>query len=727
MTLRFSDDGKVAHLTNGSVSYVIEVVLGRYLAHRYFGPAIRHWDGTGVVPPRKRGFALELIGGTVGEYCDDFPAECPVPDVGDYRLPQLVVRGSKLGVTHCEPAFESWEELPEKPELCGLPSTRAAAGEATTLHVTLLDAELGVRVHLLYTLFDGQDVMARSMRVENCGTQELEVLDAQSLSLELPAKGYDVLTLYGRHECEANISRVPIRHGIQTSESTEGLSSPQHHPFMALLDPDATVDAGEVVAVHLFYSGSHVERCEQDEYGNVRLQAGINPRTFSWRLAPGSSFQTPEAILCHSDEGLSGMAQAFHWLYREHLMPARWAHRQRPVLFNSWEAMYYDTTYDKIEAQAKLAASMGAELYALDDGWFRWDASSNTAMGDWTCNPRKFPGGIDSVEQLVHGLGMRFGLWFEPEVISRRSHLFERHPDWALQVPGYEARVGRHTYLLDMGRPDVQDYLIETLDCWLAGHAIDYVKWDMNRTMSDSFSAMLPPERQGELQHRHILGTYRVLREVTRRHPDVLFEGCSSGGGRFDPGILAYVGQNWTSDNTDAADRTRIQWGYGLLYPPVAMGAHVSIVPNHQTGRTISLDTRFQVARQLNLGYELDVTKLTDEERDEIADQIAAYKADRAWMAEADLRLLATPNDNYVMWESVAPDRSRAMVMVFQRERSVLDAQGRFQLRGLDEASDYRIEETGQVAGGDTLARVGICVPLMQDDYEAVTYHLLRV
>lgn len=727
MSVTFTQNNTVAHLTNGSVSYVLEVVYGKYLAHRYFGRAIRDYNGGSRGIPYKHGFSLELYGGEIGEYPDEFPWELPVRDAGDYRIPAIEVRGDKLGVSHCEPYFESWEELPGKPELEGLPSTRAAEGEATTLHVTLLDALLGVRVHLYYTLYLEKDVLTRSMLVENCGEQKLSVGVAMSASLELPAKAYDVLTMYGRHEQEANLSRVPLHHGVQAVDTMRGHSSPQHQPFIALMDPAATVESGEVTAMHLIYSGSHIARCEQDEWGHVRAQIGINPNAFNWTLEPGETFQTPEAVLNWSARGLVGMQENFHWLYREHLIPERFAHAERPVLFNSWEAMYYDTTMDKIATQAKLAAEMGAELYVLDDGWFRWDATSWTGMGDWACNPKKFPGGIGEVEELVHGLGMKFGLWFEPEVMNEQSNIYKEHPEWVYQVPGYPQLIGRHTFMMDMGRKDVQDYLIEKVDYWLSNYKIDYVKWDMNRPIADAWSSVLPPERQGEVHHRHILGTYRILREITSRHPDVLFEGCSSGGGRFDPGIIAYVSQNWTSDNTDAADRTTIQWGYSLLYPPIVMGAHVSIVPNHQTGRTISLDTRFQVARQLNLGYELDATKLTEQEREDIKQQIADYKADRGWMLEADLRLCPSPNDNYVMWESISPDRDKAQVMIFQRHRNVLTTHGQFLIPGLDWNALYRIEELDVVYGGDELACVGIRVPVMQDDYRAVTYHINRV
>lgn len=726
MALLFSQGGTVAHLTNGSVSYVLEVVGGKHLAHRYFGPAIRTWRGSGRPVPRKRDYAICLDGDVAGAYADDFPFECPIRGAGHFGLPQLSVAGPD-GRDTLRLAFESWEELGQKPGLPGLPSVRATPQEATTLRVTLADARLGIRVRLLYTLFDGLDVLTRSMVIENAGSADVTLLDAQSLSLRLPARKWDVLTMYGAHTREGNLSRQHLGHGILSVGSACGSSSPSHQPFLALMEPGAGQTSGQVVGMALVYSGNFVARCERDAWGNACAQMGINPSTFSWRLSPGESFSTPEAIVSHSTQGLQGMSDSFHQVILHNLMPKRYANGERPVLLNSWESMYYDVSEEKVLRQARLAKDLGMELFVLDDGWFRTENSSRCSMGDWQVNRTKLPSGISRLARAVHDLGLGFGLWFEPEAVGPGTELLRSHPSWVLHVPGVEPAIGRHEYLLDLGNPEVQAHLVAVLDSYLDNGDVDYIKWDMNRPLTDVWSAVLPPERQGEASHRYVLGLYEVLHEVGERHPQVLIEGCSSGGCRLDPGMLAFVAQNWASDNTDAADRVRIQSGLSLVYPSLALGAHVSAVPNHQTGRSTTLDTRFEVARQLNLGYELDLTELDQEELDEIAHQVAAYKDSRAWMAQSRLVLCEVPNDNYVAWATISQQRDRAIVTVFQYRYDTLMANGTLRIPGLDPTADYRVGGTDEVYGGDELEDVGLSLPLLPGDNQALGLRLYRL
>ena len=628
------------------------------------------------------------------------------------------------GVCHTQLDFVSWRALDRKPALEGLPATFGAPGETATLEVTLADDAAGLTVRLYYTLFAGLGILARHQVAENTGACSLTLRSIQSASLELPALPWEMLTLYGTHAKEANIQRFPLHHGVQRIESVRGASSPQHQPFFALAAPDATADRGLAVGFHLVYSGNFLAQVDLDQFGRVRAQMGIHPEGFAWHLEPGEKFTTSEAILNCTDGGLNGLRQNFHALYLHHLMPSRFAGVERPVLLNSWESMYYDVTLSKIEHQAELARQLGVELFVLDDGWFRKGNSSHDSMGDWRCNLRKLPGGIPAAARIVHGKGMKFGLWFEPEAVTADSELFQTHPDWVLQTPGYPMTQGRHEYLLDLSRPEVVDYLFGVLDSYLQKCGIDYIKWDMNRPLTD-FCSMAPGARQGETAHRYILGLYRLLERVTAAYPRLLIEGCSSGGARFDPGMLYYVAQNWTSDNTDGHDRLTIQAGYSLLYPPVAMGAHVSITPNHQTGRTTPLDTRWQAARLFNLGYELDLTLLTEEERREIVSQIARRKAERRWVQSGRFFTLDLPGP-YTGWAVLAGDGSRCLVQVFQTRYDPLFAHTPVRLPFLEKSVLYRDAASGQLYGGDELAALGLMAPLVKQDDAAFAWELVR-
>ena len=546
----------------------------------------------------------------------------------------------------------------------------------------------------------------------------------QSLSLELPAKEYDFLSLYGTHAKEAGRFRFRVHHGVQKTESVRGSSSPQHQPFFALMPSETSEEKGEVYGFHLIYSGNFLAQTECDQFGNIRAQIGIHPETFCWELSPGETFFTPEAVLNYSGRGLNTMSQNFHTLYRRHLFPKSYAGKERPILLNSWEGMYYDVSLEKIEEQSALARNLGMELFVLDDGWFRADNDSRISMGDWICNDKKLPGGIHAAAEIVRQNGLKFGLWFEPEAVSQKSGLYEKHPDWALHIPGYGLTEGRHEYLLDLTREDVRTYLKDMLDSYLRDGEIDYIKWDMNRPLTEVNSALLPPEKKGETFHRYILGLYDILEWLKTSYPDLLVEGCSSGGARFDPGMLYYVSQNWASDNTDAFDRTLIQSGFSLIYPPEVIGAHVSITPNHQTGRITPLDTRYQAARLFNLGYELDLTKCTEDEKEAIRRQTEEHKEERSRLLDGTFFRHDVPNDNYVMWSAVTEDE--CLAVVFQKFFNPLCSHGRFRLLGLSPDADYIDIKTGETYGGDELMQIGVTVPLMKEDFHTFVIHLKR-
>lgn len=714
----------IVHISNSKISYVMEVIDGKYLIHRYFGKTIRKYRGTGIPLYFKRGYNTSHRCSVENVSFDDFPFEYPVRDSGDYRIPAISVV-TESGIRHADFRFEEWRVLPDKPSLPGLPSIMAKEGGAETLEVVCRDETAELKLYLYYTILPDIGVLMRHQKLENTGDRPICIENIQSMSLELPAKEYDCLILYGTHAKEANRERFPLHHGVQRIESVRGSSSPQYQPFAALLDPGTTETSGTVYGFQLIYSGNFLAQIEKDQFGNIRAQMGLHPDMFSWELKPGESFCTPEAVLNYSHNGLNEMSQNFHRLYREHLIPAEFVGKVRPVLLNSWEAMYYDVSLEKIKEQVIIAKKLGIELFVLDDGWFRRGNSSHDSMGDWICNEKKLPGGIRKAAELVHSYGLQFGLWFEPEAVSPKSDLYQLHPDWVLGVPGYPNTEGRHEYLLDLTRSEVRDYIKNILDSYLREGFIDYIKWDMNRPLTDVYSQAHKDGNSKETSHRYILGLYEILEWLKTSYPKVLVEGCSSGGARFDPGMLYYVPQNWVSDNTDGYDRAVIQSGFNLLYPQEVMGAHVSITPNHQTGRTTSLRTRFQTARFFNLGYELDVTKCTEEELKIISEQISQYKTEREFFSNGILYRHEVPDQNYLMWSCVGETECKAII--YQKFFNPLCSHGRFRLLGLDPDADYYETTTDRVYGGDELMEIGITVPLVKEDFYVFDIHLIKI
>lgn len=726
MSITFSSDNSIVHITNGKISYVMEILDNKYLVHRYFGKAIRAWHGSNTLIPFKRSYTIEYPEKNQNIYFDDLTFEYPTPGRGDYRLPALTVVGPS-GATVIDLKFHSWQILDHKPQEKSLTMSYDNKDESETLEVVCLDSISGVKVYLYYTIFKNINIITRHQRIENVGKSTIRIENAQSLSLELPAKQYEFLSLYGCHTKEANINRFPLHQGIQRINSGYGSSSPRHQPFCALLQPGTNESSGEVYGFQLIYSGNFSTAAEMDSFGQIRVQIGINPDEFNWTLSQGESFITPEAVLNYSDEGLNGMSNNFHSFILNHIIPCSWKNKIRPILLNSWEAMYYDVNLEKIKKQATLAKELGIELFVLDDGWFRKGNDSHSSMGEWVCNEEKLPGGIQYVSNLIHSIGLKFGLWFEPEAVSPDSSIYIEHPNWILHVPGYEPLKGRHEYLLDLGQNEVQEYLISMLNDYLSDGKIDYIKWDMNRPFTDVYSSALPYERQGETAHRYILGLYRVLDEITFAYPDVLFEGCSSGGCRFDAGMLRYFPQNWTSDNTDACDRVQIQNGFSLIYPQSVMCAHVSITPNHQTGRTTPLDTRYQICKLFNLGYELDLTKCSKEELSGISEQIKRYKEQREWSMTGTFYHGNSPDNSHTPWMTVSKDKTKCHAVIFQKLYNPLSSHAVFPIYGLCKEWDYRDLSTNKIYGGDELTQIGIPIPLIKQDFVVFNLNLIKV
>ena len=513
-----------------------------------------------------------------------------------------------------------------------LPHTYGNDADCETLEITVEDKVAQLEIILSYTAFKEHAVLVRSAKVMNKSQGSVSIEKIMSLSLDFPTSDYDLVHLNGTWAREAQITRESILPGIKVLDSKRGASSHQQNPFFAIVDPYATEQQGEVFGFSLVYSGNFAAQIQMDAYNQLRLNLGINPFQFSWKLGPGKEFQTPEVVMVYSQNGLTGMSQQYHSIFRKHLLRGKHQKTERPVLINNWEATYFDFDESSLLQIVEEASSLGIELFVLDDGWFGKRNSDTEGLGDWIVNRDKFPEGLLSFTEKIRNKNMKFGLWVEPEMISEKSDLYSQHPDWCLQVEGRGKSLGRGQYVLDFCRKIVRDYIEVVLTNVFSEAQVDYVKWDMNRHITEAFSLEYPAEQQREIYHRYILGLYDLLDRLITKFPNILFESCSGGGGRFDPGMLYYMPQTWTSDNTDPVSRLKIQYGTSLVYPIITMGAHVSTSPNHQVGRMTSLEMRGAVALAGNLGYELNVVKMDGKEKNIIAKQVSFYKQENCKM-----------------------------------------------------------------------------------------------
>jgi alpha-galactosidase len=726
MAIQYDASRRLFHLQTDDTSYAIRIVHGGYLAHVYWGARVR-----GLQPDRLLGlrtlvsFSPTTVKEVPGLSLDTLPQEYPGYGTSDFRHPAYQVKFAD-GSTASELVYDSHRILQGKPKLPGLPATYAERDdEAETLEITMKDPAAGLTVVLSYTVFEKWNAITRSARLINGGSSAIEVRRALSMSVDFAHDRYDLLQLSGAWARERHVHRRPLVPGLQAVESRRGASSHVQNPFVALLERGADETRGDVYGVSLVYSGSFTAGVEVDQFHAPRLFIGINPFDFGWRLKPGESFQTPEAVLVFSAEGLGGMSRKFHDLYRSRLCRGTFRDKTRPILVNNWEATYFDFNADKIEAIARAGKELGIELFVLDDGWFGKRDSDNSSLGDWFVDRRKLPNGLEDLARRVRDLGMQFGLWFEPEMVSPDSELYRAHPDWCLHIEGRRRTEARQQLILDLTREDVQDYIVRTISDVLSSAPITYVKWDMNRNMTEIGSAKLPPERQRETAHRYMLGLYSVLERITSAFPHVLFESCSGGGGRFDPGMLYYMPQTWTSDNTDAISRLKIQYGTSIVYPVSAMGAHVSAVPNHQVGRVTPLETRGHVALSGNFGYELDLTKFTDEEKEIVKAQTALCKEIRHLVQFGDFyRLLSPFEGNAAAWMFVAKDKREAFAVYVQILKEPYAPLDRFRLKGLNPDLDYEMDEDGLVYGGDELMNAGLPVPQFSGDFRSRVWRL---
>lgn len=708
----FNEERKMFHLKTKNTSYVFGVYKDLFLLHLYWGKKIE-----GDLPDYSR-FILETHRRRNMNACDypsvyasadSLPMEYSTFGNADLRSPAFHAEykdGSKI--TRLE--YLTYNIYKGKKKLAGLPATYVENEcEADTLEVLLKDSLTGVVVTLSYSVFEEYDAITRSVKVENQGEDDFRLETVLSASVDFNNMDYDFVHLPGHWARERHVERNPLFTGKQIVDSAKGTSSAVHNPFFALVSHNATEDKGEAYGFNLVYSGNFTAGVEADPFALSRAYIGINPFNFNFKLQPGDSFQSPEAVLVYSDEGIGGMSRIYHKLYRERLCRGKFRDIERYVLLNNWEATYFNFTEEKIVSIAQKAAEVGVELLVLDDGWFGKRNNDHSSLGDWYVNTEKLPGGLISLAQKINDLGMKFGLWFEPEMVSPDSDCYRAHPDWCIHAKNRYRSEGRNQLVLDLSRDDVCDYIIESLSQHLSTANIEYVKWDYNRYMTNIGSAMLDADRQGEFYHRYMLGLYRVLETLTSRFPNVLFESCSSGGARFDAGMLYYMPQTWCSDDSDAVERVFIQNGTSFCYPYCSMGAHVSAVPNHQVHRVTPISARGHVAMPGQFGYELDLNKLQDYEIEAVKQQIKDYKAYGSVFHRGDLyRLTEADNRDYSVNEFISEDKNTVIVTLFCIKATPNDKIRHIKLRGLEKGATYKIKGTEEILSAEFLMNYGL-------------------
>ena len=719
MSIFYDENQKSFYLGAGKASYVLHVDEDGRLLNQHWGarvpdgalsPDFSHYPTLASFDPRTNALPWEL----------------PTRGSGWYGEPAVAATNAK-GDDMVQLTYVSHAIYMGKNRLPGLPATFARReGDAETLEIELMDRLTGLRVTAVYGVFERTGAITRSLRMKNESGEDIQINGVLSASAPVHGSGYDVIHLKGAWARERHVMRQPQGEGEYRIFSQRGASGHEANPFLALCEKSATEFSGEVWAVSLVYSGSFEALSYVNNTENSRLSIGLNPDVFTWKLEPGETFVSPEAAMVYSPDGLNGMSHAFHRLYSENLMRSKWFERDRPILINNWEATYFNFNEEKILQIARRAKELGVEMLVLDDGWFGKRNTDNCSLGDWVVNPEKLPGGLNGLSDRLHDLGLKFGLWFEPEMISPDSDLYRAHPDWCLHVDGRARVEMRNQLILDLSRKEVQDYIIESVSAALESARIEYVKWDMNRNMTEPFSGAQTPERQKETQHRYMLGLYRVLEEITARFPEILFESCSGGGGRFDPGMLYYMPQTWTSDDSDAVERMFIQYGTSFVYPPCAMGAHVSAVPNHQTGRTTAMQTRGDVALGGNFGFELDLSQLSDADAETVRRLIEREKQVRTLVRTGEFTRLLSPFDHpYAAWQFRARDNSEALICAYRLMTRPATPHLLLRASGLDESAVY-MDDDGNTCSGAALTRYGLWLHL-PGDFTSKVIHLRRI
>lgn len=707
MSIQVNASNRLFHLQTKHTSYVFHVIEDGSLGQLYYGPKIPFKDDYANLNTREE---HDCTNEDVEFQAELLKQEYAGLGKGDYRYPAFQItypNGSRTS----EFQYRDYELKDGKARLTGLPSTFADdSNDSQTLTVKLADGDLELQLH--YTVFADEDVIVRSTTFINHG-KTVFLNRALSAQLDLPDANYDFIQFAGSWSRERHLHRSHLRPGTQSISSLRTASSHQENPFFMLARPHTDNNQGAVFGFNFVYSGNFLDSVEVDQFDTTRVLIGINPDEFGWKLNSGDSFQTPEVIFSYTDNGFNALSQQLGAFYAQHLINPHFAHQERPILINNWEATFMDFTEDKLMPIVERAKELGIEMFVLDDGWFGHRDDDRSSLGDWFVDEKKFNHGIAGFAKRVHDLDMKFGLWFEPEMISIDSKLYQTHPEWMIKTPGRGQTPGRHQFVLDMSRQEVVDYLFGLMSHIIQDAKLDYIKWDMNRNITEMYGADLPADQQLEFSHRYILGVYDLYDRLTKAFPDVLFESCASGGGRFDLGMMYYAPQAWCSDDTDAVERIKIQDGTSYGYTPSMWGAHVSAVPNDQVGRLTSIDMRAKVAYFGAFGYELDVTELSDEEQATIKQQVAFYKQYRKLFQFGTFYRLETPDtsDNVYGWETVSPDKQTAIGMRYQILNGANPAYIRYYFKGLDPERHYTVNDGSEVFSGAELMNAGYFVP----------------
>lgn len=721
MAVRFDEKKNLFTLQTLDSTYQMKVDDHGVLLHTYYGAPADETDFSYLIGPEDRGFS-----GQPGDEkknrtysMDYYPLEYPVQGNGDFRVKALKA-GFEGEVPALDLRFVSYELEKGKYSLPGLPALfEAEAGEVETLKITLKDRLEEIYVTLFYGVFEKKNVITRAASIENRSGKNVTLKRALSLGLDFMEGDMDLIHFYGKHAGERQFERRNLPHGITEISSSRGTSSHHHNPFVILCDKDTTEDFGNAYGVSFIYSGGFKIQMEKDQVDGIRLVCGLDDEEFLWKLAPGETFVTPEAVLSYSEKGLTVLSDQFQKAYHANLIRSPWKDKKRPTLVNNWEATYFGFDAEKLLKIAGEAADLGLDMLVLDDGWFGKRNDDNSGLGDWFVNEKKLGCTMKELVDRVNALGLKFGIWLEPEMVSEDSDLYRTHPDWVLQIPGREPNRSRNQLVLDLSRKEVREYMKKFIDDTLSCANISYVKWDMNRSVDNVYSAADPTLSQGAIRHKYVLGLYEVMEDMLTRHPDLLLEGCSGGGGRFDAGMLYYAPQIWCSDNTDAIERLRIHYGTSFGYPMSSVSAHVSVCPNHQNGRVTPFKTRGICAMQGSFGYELDLSKLSEEDKAEARRQITVYNENWELFQSGSYYRLNSPMENhdYTAWSYVSKDQRKASLSVIYTDLHGNPKPVRVKLKGLKKDASYDVD--GTVYTGAALMRGGLLIPKPSCNYDS--------
>ena len=720
MAITFNETTRIFTLTTAHTTYQMQADAQGYLLHLYYG-ARTAGEMDYLLNYGDRGFSgnPNSAGNDRTYSLDALPQEYPSLGTGDFRNYALNIENAD-GSQCCNPVYITHEIEAGKYTLKGLPFVRAEENEAETLKIILEDPVTKVELHLLYGVLEKEDIITRSVIIKNAGKAPVTVKKAQSACLDFLHGDYDLIKFYGRHAMERNMERMPVSHESIRIGSRRGTSSHQYNPGVILAGKNTNEDSGSCYGMLFVYSGNFLVEAEKDQYDQTRIQMGLTDELFAYPLEAGAEFIAPEVILSYTNKGLSRLSQQYHHCIMNHICQGKYVHANRPVLINSWEAAYFDFTGDTIVELAKEAKALGIDMVVMDDGWFGKRNDDNSSLGDWYVNEEKLGGTLTKLIERVNAEGVKFGIWIEPEMVSEDSDLYREHPEWAITIPGRKPVRSRNQLVLDFSRKEVRDEIFKRICAVLDQGNVEYIKWDMNRSLADIYAP--------NVTYDYVLGVYDFLEKLTNRYPDILIEGCSGGGGRFDAGMLYYTPQIWCSDNTDAINRTRIQYGTSFFYPVAAMGSHVSAVPNHQTGRVTSMHTRGVAAMSGTFGYELNPALLNAKEKAEIRAQLAQYREYQELIREGDYYRLSNPfQDNFAAWMVVSDDRSKALVSVIRLTAEANPPAAYVTLKGMEEDAFYREKTTGKVYPGAALMEAGILLPAAVSEYEACQIELERV